>query len=139
MKNINKNFFYNSILLIVIVLIIFLLPYLMGEDTFFWDFIFVVLCVPIFIFAEAIVLFIYGIISPSKILSIRIFRWAQGMIAIFSLLYFTMFCLDILDLNAWLVIMMLVFLVIIISLWIAEFSVRLVIKHRNKKSIQEAE
>ena len=137
MKKVNKIFICICISLIVVFLIIFLLPYIMGEDTRFWDAFFLIFLLPVLIYLEALTLFIHNIISPAKTLSIRIFRRIQGIIAVFELPSFILFFLG--NREVFTFVTLIAMLGIIISLWIAEISVRLVIRHRNKKAIQKAE
>ena len=141
MKKNNKIFLYIGISIVLIAILLLVVPFLIEGscvETRFWALYWAVIGIPILVCAEAVVLFIHNIIASQKLLSIRIFRWVQGMMAIFELLWWTMFFLG-MSLTDWNPIAMYIIGGIIISLWISEISVRLVIRHRNKKAIQKAE
>ena len=137
MKKIDKIFLYIGILFVIIGVLVFVLPYIVEPKHVdgFWPLVWIVWIIPGLVCADALLLFIHNIITSQKLLSIRIFRWVQGILATPILLWFLLSLITIDDI----LIAVYLVVIVIISLWIAEIAVRLVIRHRNKKAIKKAE
>lgn len=133
MKKIEKIFLNIVTAVMIAEILLFLVPLAFATIDGYFDWgivILALLLVPAYMILNIILLSIYEIVSPSNTIYWRIFRWVEC--AIYLVVLILIFTEAMHETPYFLSIIPFV-------MTITEIAVRLVIKHQNKKSIQETE